>query len=93
MLHFNIPPPTGKATFVLPSDLGYGDAGSGDVIPPGSTLQFEVELFTVKTTETLDDDFETLTLPDGTTIRVPKGVKARVIEDEEEEEGASTSDE
>eukprot|EP00980_Cylindrotheca_fusiformis_P015910 scaffold4658_cov118-Cylindrotheca_fusiformis.AAC.16 len=37
----------GKATLVVPSVLAYGDAGSGDVIPPGATLKFEVELFKV----------------------------------------------
>ena len=38
----------GKATLVIPSDLAYGDAGSGDTIPPGATLKFEVELFKVQ---------------------------------------------
>jgi len=37
----------GKATLVIPSDMAYGDAGSGEVIPPGATLKFEVELFKV----------------------------------------------
>eukprot|EP00543_Licmophora_paradoxa_P001979 CAMPEP_0202456316 /NCGR_PEP_ID=MMETSP1360-20130828/13605_1 /ASSEMBLY_ACC=CAM_ASM_000848 /TAXON_ID=515479 /ORGANISM="Licmophora paradoxa, Strain CCMP2313" /LENGTH=253 /DNA_ID=CAMNT_0049076085 /DNA_START=114 /DNA_END=875 /DNA_ORIENTATION=+ len=37
----------GKATLVIPSDLAYGDAGSGETIPPGATLKFEVELFKV----------------------------------------------
>jgi FKBP-type peptidyl-prolyl cis-trans isomerase len=37
----------GKCTLVIPSDIAYGDAGSGDVIPPGATLKFEVELFKV----------------------------------------------
>lgn len=37
----------GKATLICPSDIAYGDAGSGDVIPPGATLKFEVELFKV----------------------------------------------
>ena len=37
----------GKATLVIPADLAYGDAGSGDTIPPGATLKFEVELFKV----------------------------------------------
>jgi len=37
----------GKATLVIPSDQAYGDAGSGETIPPGATLKFEVELFSV----------------------------------------------
>jgi len=38
----------GKATLIIPSELGYGDAGTGDVIGPGATLKFEVELFKVE---------------------------------------------
>jgi len=37
----------GKATLVIPSDLAYGEGGSGDTIQPGATLKFEVELFKV----------------------------------------------
>ena len=37
----------GKATLVVPSDIGYGDNGSPPVIPPGATLVFEVELLSI----------------------------------------------
>ena len=37
-----------KARFVIPSDLGYGPAGAGGVIPPNATLIFDVELMEVK---------------------------------------------
>lgn len=34
----------GKATFYIPSGLGYGTGGSGSSVPPNSNLVFEVEL-------------------------------------------------
>ena len=37
-----------KARFVIPSNLGYGAAGAGGVIPPNATLIFDVELMSVK---------------------------------------------
>ena len=37
-----------KARLIIPSDLGYGDQGAGNIIPPNATLVFDVELLEIK---------------------------------------------
>jgi FKBP-type peptidyl-prolyl cis-trans isomerase FkpA len=38
----------GRRRLTIPADLGYGDIGAGDVIPPGAALVFDVELVAVE---------------------------------------------
>ncbi|MBN2890527.1 MAG: FKBP-type peptidyl-prolyl cis-trans isomerase [Bacteroidales bacterium] len=38
----------GKAQIIIPSEMAYGENGAGDVIPPYSTVIFEVHLIKVK---------------------------------------------
>jgi FKBP-type peptidyl-prolyl cis-trans isomerase FkpA len=38
----------GRRTLLIPAGYAYGRAGAGEVIPPGASLVFEVELLDVK---------------------------------------------
>ena len=38
----------GSRTLTIPSEMGYGARGAGDVIPPNATLIFDIELLEVE---------------------------------------------
>jgi FKBP-type peptidyl-prolyl cis-trans isomerase (trigger factor) len=47
-----------KRTLIIPPEMGYGDAGAGNDIPGGATLNFKVECISVEKEEPQENLFE-----------------------------------
>lgn len=43
-----------KATLYIPSDLGYGSSGIGDIIPPNASLVYDIEIEEIMSIEAYD---------------------------------------
>ncbi|MDR0638327.1 MAG: FKBP-type peptidyl-prolyl cis-trans isomerase [Spirochaetaceae bacterium] len=75
----------GRYTLYVPSELGYGEWGAGDVVPPNSVLIFDIELLDIVREDEAADGVETgeTSLPEGDADR-ENGETEEVTEYEEE---------
>lgn len=49
--------PQGKRRIEVPSEMGFGEQGAGDLVPPGSDLVFEIELLSMVNPRELSDEW------------------------------------
>ncbi|XP_071103494.1 uncharacterized protein [Haliotis cracherodii] len=79
-----------KRTLTIPSDLGYGETGSGDKIPPGATLKFDVEMVDIQDGEAPPNVFKQID-SDGDK-KLTQDEVSNFIKDQMKDSGAPSED-
>jgi peptidylprolyl isomerase len=78
----------GRRQLDIPSDLAYGEAGSGDAIPPNSAISFVVDMLAI--VPAIDPDDEPTVSVEGADSTNELGIEDLVVGEGDEAEAGST---